>query len=290
MKIGTVIIFWVATILMGCKAPTLPPMQPAAARINSEPDIAQKKVQKSHPRQGAKAFVDSVKKAIEQAILERPDDAEYFGWGKNLGNEWNLPLDWCRQNLSVVEPIEECTMLEHAGGKAAVFYVTGECQEWCDISSWLVLDDRGPQKVSSQLMPDEDLAGMIVLSDLTFGFTGGVELCGPNEYCATLTRLDLSHMTTTSWTECGNPSFSPDEKWVVCRAANGDVLRLPIGGGEFEKVFSFDKTIPIQAGPETGVGVYPVIFEDDSTIRIRTQTPEAMHQIAVPWVQSYIVN
>ncbi|MBN2341235.1 MAG: hypothetical protein JXX29_01255 [Deltaproteobacteria bacterium] len=231
----------------------------------------------------AAGFVGEVAAYVEKAVAANPEDAEYNGWGRDEIGNWRLPKSWCEERLGVSHLVNACTMRETAGGKAAVIVATGECEEWCEISSWLVVDEQGPIKLPEDTIDDISVAAMIVTADMMYGYTGGIDMCGPGELCPSLVRLNLNSMNTTRWSTCGMPSFSPDEKWVLCRGVSGEVMRMPVGGGPFETIYRLDSSISIESGPETGLAVEPVTFENNTTMIIRTGTPDGIREIKTPW-------
>ena len=268
-------------IMLGCTLMTPLPVLPEA--VNREPALPER-----DGNAGAREFVAEVTAYMDSACSVDPDRAEYEGWEYGEGDLWRLPKEWCRQNLPPVDgEMEQCRISVQAGGKAAVVYIVSDCYELCNVDSWLVLGPQGPQRVAPELVSPEHLPTMVITSDLAYGYTGWAEYCGPQGYCTSMTRVDLRSMTKKTWSECGMPSLSPCELWVVCRALNGDVLRMPVPEGPLEKVYSLDlpEGDQIYAAPEPGVLLHPVVFENDSTMLVRTGTVtlECLHEVRVRW-------
>lgn len=269
-------------IILGCILTT--PGQLTAESINGEPAPSERK-----DNAGAREFVAGVAAYMDSACRADPDRAEYEGWECGEGGLSRLPKEWCRQNLPPVEgEMDRCRISVQAGGRAAIVYMVSDCYELCDVDSWLVLGPRGPQRVAPELVQPEHLPTMVITSDLAYGYTGWAEYCvTQGGYCTSLTRVDLRSMTKKTWDECGMPALSPSERWVVCRALNGDVLRMPVPEGPFEKVYSLKlpEGDQIYAAPEPGVSLFPVVFENDSTMLVRTGTTrlERLHEARVRW-------
>jgi hypothetical protein len=185
------------------------------------------------------------------------------------------PREWCMARLQQTTDIEACEVTAIGDGRAVVITMTLLCEdEHCEFQNWIINGRAAP------IMFDDVVGTLPVLLPGGMGLLlGRAELTGPNEYTASLKRVSLHPGGGSIEAACAAPAISPSEKWIVCRDVDGDVHRMPIGGGPLTPVF--DTRHSPHRDPHIGVALQPVEFIAPDRIRITTQ--EEVEE--TPWVE-----
>jgi hypothetical protein len=221
------------------------------------------------PAQSA-ADLEAVEAFLAEAAKRGDHDKEWHAW--------RMPSKWCKQKVEFKGSVDDCYVRVTALGRAAVLFVKSECQEMCDVYTWFMTGADGFQKVRPL-----DFGNMVILPDLRTGVSGNYTFDEDGDYTVWLNYLDLSTQKVKQGQECTEPGISPGGKWIVCRDIDGNVVRIPVGGGDPE-VFHKTTASSVHTNRETGVGVFEVEFVSPTEMKVKTYTGDEEEVVEkVPW-------
>jgi len=173
---------------------------------------------------------------------------------------------FCKKTLKVAKLAGDCSVRTTARGRVVVFHVTGRCQEFCEVGTWLYAGRkvmRFPDRYDSR-------SGIEISHDLRFAFNGEDGWKNSTEFHPFLERIDLRTLKVTKLAGCTRPVISPSGKWVVCRSNTGAVMRMRVRAKKVRLYRKVKLGESIYGGAETGLGVNPVRFVGGGKIVVKT--------------------
>jgi len=270
--------FTTCLVILLCASPGVTPVhaQPPKTKVT-----VKKKAKIDLDLAAVAAFFKDVKKTIKRHAKKSAPHVHDFSRGIA-----SLPKSWCRKTLKLSKDFafEECMVRDVSNKRAAIVIVVKGCEpEHCEVDYWIVSDKNGPRPSPVWF---EDAP--VVTHDRRYMFTGhtGME-SHKSGYIAYLTRITLATLKTEAIASCAAPTLSPSGRWVVCRDADGHVHRLPVQGGDLERVHTIDLGKDrIYSDAHMGVNLAPVTFIKKNRIRITTLTADDKEDIEeFTWIE-----
>ena len=181
--------------------------------------------------------------------------------------------------------VERCVAQVVGSGAAILVQVITDCGgDSCSVSAFLLRSDG-----RAQPLPEIDGGTSAFAPDLSRYLTdtrrfSSQEDQAENFYTRApeLLQIELATSKTTPFAACMSPVLSPEGNWVLCRNRWGDVLRVPLSGGQPELVTTNPAERAIAWSPYAFVYPGPVQFmgSDEFTFEVGDV---AGHAATVPW-------
>lgn len=176
----------------------------------------------------------------------------------------------CRKLTGYRGPALECRVESIGGGAATAVYVTTECGgDSCGVLAWVRARQGAkmrpvPPYVAGNLesIPGEDA---VVVDDVS---------SEPGKAAVTLSRVELASGKGAPFARCMSAALSPAKRWIVCRAKNGDVMRVPVRGGKLERVATAG-VAGVAFSPYSRRYPDAVTFPDAEHVRFEIETEDA---------------
>jgi hypothetical protein len=259
-----------ALVLIGCT----PPIAEAPAAKSAPPPVTPQPA----VREGTR-----LDKILAIAKKTGPGRTSPFAPPDDPIKTWPLFEPECRAVLGDLDPLPRpdsqmfaCEVETQLNDRAVVVTLQWQCPAGCT-RRYIATEAAPLRQVGNQL-------GYIAVLPSLEAFVEDVKTDCDKACTLRLERVAFGGARAV-FADCFAPMVSPGEKWIACRNARGDVLRVPITGGTPTLHTVTPQPNPF---PFTGVyygGMYPdrLHFDNATTLRAVWFQNGASTQVPLPW-------